>query len=178
MNDSIPDAFNTAGDKALKLNLDRSIYGTFAEIGAGQEVANCFFRASATAGTVAKSISAYDMEISDALYGKTQRYVSKERVVDMVNYEYELLEQRLGGSRGEASRFFAFANTVAARSFSRSGRRRAAGNTGSGINRSAAVTKPAMAARSTAVSSQKRSLFSGSTMVRRCRKSPKRRSLT
>ncbi|YCM44358.1 TonB-dependent receptor [Verrucomicrobiaceae bacterium 227] len=117
MIESKPDSFDSAEDKALKINLDRSIYGTFAEIGAGQEVANCFFRASATAGTVAKTISAYDMEISDALYGKTQRYVSKERVVDMVNYEYELLEQRLSGSRGKDSRFFAFANTVRARGY-------------------------------------------------------------
>ncbi len=108
---------NSPEDKALKLNLDRSIYGTFAEIGAGQEVANWFFRVSATAGTVAKSISAYDMTISDALYGKTKRYVSQERVVDMVNYEYELLEERLNESRGEESRFFAFANTVRARGY-------------------------------------------------------------
>ena len=75
-------------NKALKINLDRSIYGTFAEIGAGQEVANWFFRASATAGTVAKTISAYDMTISDALYGKAQRYVSQDRVVDMVTVSY------------------------------------------------------------------------------------------
>jgi hypothetical protein len=108
---------NSPEEKALKLNLDRSIYGTFAEIGAGQEVANWFFRASATAGTVAKSISAYDMTISDALYGKTKRYVSQERVVDMVNYEYELLEERLNKSRGDESRFFAFANTVRARGY-------------------------------------------------------------
>ncbi len=111
------DSFVSPEDKALKLNLDRSIYGTFAEIGAGQEVANWFFRASATAGTVAKSISAYDMTISDALYGKTKRYVSQERVVDMVNYEYDLLEQRLSKPRGKDSRFFAFANTVRARGY-------------------------------------------------------------
>ena len=96
--------------KALAINLDSSIYGTFAEIGAGQEVANWFFRASASAGTVAKTISAYDMKISDALYGKSERYVSKSRVVDMVNCEYELLEERLGESRGSESRFFSFAN--------------------------------------------------------------------
>ena len=104
-------------NKALKINLDRSIYGTFAEIGAGQEVANWFFRASATAGTVAKTISAYDMTISDALYGKAQRYVSQDRVVDMVNYEYDLLKERLSESRGEESRFFALANTVRARGY-------------------------------------------------------------
>ncbi|MDB4499929.1 hypothetical protein N9225_02795 [Akkermansiaceae bacterium] len=100
------ESFKTPEDKALKMNLDSSIYGTFAEIGAGQEVANWFFRASATAGTVAKSISAYDMTISDALYGKSKRYVSQERVVDMVNYEYELLEKRLSETRGKESRFF------------------------------------------------------------------------
>lgn len=109
--------FDSPEDKALRLNLDTSIYGTFAEIGAGQEVANWFFRASATAGTVAKSISAYDMTISDALYGKTKRYVSQERVVDMVNYEYELLKKRLSKARGKESRFFAFANTVRARGY-------------------------------------------------------------
>ncbi|MDB4713333.1 TonB-dependent receptor [bacterium] len=109
--------FDSPEDKALRMNLDTSIYGTFAEIGAGQEVANWFFRASATAGTVAKSISAYDMTISDALYGKTKRYVSQERVVDMVNYEYELLEKRLSKPRGKESRFFAFANTVRARGY-------------------------------------------------------------
>ena len=104
-------------EKALNLNLDRSIYGTFAEIGAGQEVANWFFRASASAGTVAKSISAYDMTISDALYGKTKRYVSQERVIDMANYEYELLKERLSDGRGDESRFFALANTVRARGY-------------------------------------------------------------
>jgi len=111
------DRFDSPEDKALEINLDRTVYGTFAEIGAGQEVANCFFRASATAGTVAKTISAYDMQISDALYGKTKRYVSQERVVDMVNYEYDLLEERLQESRGDESRFFAFANTVRARGY-------------------------------------------------------------
>lgn len=115
MSESFP--LSSPEEKALKLNLDRSIYGTFAEIGAGQEVANWFFRASASAGTVAKSISAYDMTISDALYGKTKRYVSQERVVDMVNYEYDLLEERLRESRGEDSRFFALANTVRARGY-------------------------------------------------------------
>lgn len=111
------DVARSPEDKALKINLDSSIYGTFAEIGAGQEVANWFFRASATAGTVAKSISAYDMTISDALYGKSGRYVSHERVIDMINYEYELLEKRLEQSRSQESRFFAFANTVRARGY-------------------------------------------------------------
>ncbi|MGJ8697249.1 MAG: TonB-dependent receptor [Verrucomicrobiaceae bacterium] len=107
----------SADDKALMINLDPTIYGTFAEIGAGQEVANRFFRASGSAGTVAKTISAYDMTISDALYGKCERYVSQERLVDMIDYEYELLEQRLEESRGEASRFFSLSNTVRARGY-------------------------------------------------------------
>jgi len=107
----------STGDKALQLNLDPSIYGTFAEIGAGQEVANCFFRASASAGTVAKTISAYDMTISDVLYGKTSRYVSQERLTDMVNYEYELLEERLKEQRGKDTKFFSFCNTVRARGY-------------------------------------------------------------
>ena len=71
--------------KALDINLDDSIYGTFAEIGAGQEVANWFFRASGSAGTVAKSISAYDMTVSDLIYGKASRYVSRERMVSMLS---------------------------------------------------------------------------------------------
>ena len=104
-------------DKALQINLDPSIYGTFAEIGAGQEVANWFFRASASAGTVAKSISAYDMTISDTVYGKAQRYVSKERLVQMIDYEYDLLLERLEESRGDQSRFFSFCNTVKARGY-------------------------------------------------------------
>lgn len=107
----------SAAEKALKLNLDPSIYGTFAEIGAGQEVANWFFRASASAGTVAKTISAYDMTISDSVYGKCQRYVSQDRLMDMLNYEYELLEERLTEERGARSKFFSFCNTVRARGY-------------------------------------------------------------
>lgn len=108
-------------EKALAINLDPRIYGVFAEIGAGQETANWFFRVSGSAGTVAKSISAYDMTMSDALYGKTQRYVSSERLNAMLAYEYDLLEQRLGPKRGEASTFFAFCNTVRARGYKDSG---------------------------------------------------------
>jgi len=115
------DVNRTAEDKALQLNLDPSIYGTFAEIGAGQEVANWFFRASASAGTVAKTISAYDMTISDTVYGKTGRYVSQERLVDMLNYEYDLLYERLSGERGDRSRFFSFCNTVRARGYKDNG---------------------------------------------------------
>ena len=75
-------------DKALQLNLASTIYGTFAEIGAGQETANWFFRASGAAGTVAKTISAYDMTVSDTLYGPVKRYVSEERLKGMLDYEF------------------------------------------------------------------------------------------
>src|SRR5580693_2078418 len=81
----------TTNRKALTVNLDEAKYGTFAEIGAGQEVARQFFQAGAAAGTIAKSISAYDMKFSDAIYGKGIRYVSRERLGIMLDYEYELL---------------------------------------------------------------------------------------
>ncbi|MEM1223032.1 MAG: TonB-dependent receptor [Verrucomicrobiota bacterium] len=104
-------------DKALAINLDAEKYGVFAEIGAGQETANWFFRVSASKGTVAKTISAYDMTMSDALYGKTARYVSEGRLESMLVYEYDLLEKRLGADRGEDTTFFAFCNTVRARGY-------------------------------------------------------------
>ena len=104
-------------EKALQLNLNPSIYGVFAEIGAGQEVANWFFRASASAGTVAKSISAYDMTMSDAIYGKSSRYVSRERVKSMLDHEYQILTERLSPKRGDTSTFFAYTNTVRARGY-------------------------------------------------------------
>ena len=109
----------TAERKALSINLDSSKYGTFAEIGAGQEVARWFFRVGGAAGTVAKSMSAYDMAISDAIYGKSQRYVSQNRLTHMLEHEYKLLHERLTEERGAEARFFVYANTVAARSFSR-----------------------------------------------------------
>src|SRR2546425_5516262 len=101
--------------KALRINLDASRYGTFAEIGAGQEVARCFFRAGGAASTVAKTISAYDMAVSDAIYGPTERYVSRRRLQAMLAYEYDLLLERLDKTRGEKNAFFVFANTVATR---------------------------------------------------------------
>lgn len=104
-------------NKALRINLDRSKYGTFAEIGAGQEVVNWFFKASATAGTVAKSISAYDMTMSDEIYGKSKRYVSRERVKQMLDHEYELLIERLLEERDDQTTFFSFCNTVRARGY-------------------------------------------------------------
>lgn len=108
-------------EKALAVNLDLQRYGVFAEIGAGQETANWFFRVSGSAGTVAKTISAYDMTMSDALYGKANRYVSQERLQSMLEYEYDLLEQRLGPQRGKDTTFFSFCNTVRARGYQDSG---------------------------------------------------------
>jgi len=101
--------------KALRLNLDPAKYGTVAEIGAGQEVARWFFRVGRAAGTIAKTISAYDMAVSDAIYGRSDRYVSRMRLESMLAYEFGLLLQRLSASRGEKSTFFAFADTVATR---------------------------------------------------------------
>jgi hypothetical protein len=92
-------------------------YGVFAEIGAGQETANWFFRVSGSSGTVAKTISAYDMTMSDAIYGKAQRYVSESRLSSMLEYEYDLLEDRLGPARGKNTTFFSFCNTVRARGY-------------------------------------------------------------
>jgi len=105
--------------KALTINLDKAQYGTIAEIGAGQETANWFFRVGGAAGTIAKAISAYDMKFSDSIYGKSPRYVSRERLNAMLEHEYSLIIERLGESKGPQSTFFAFANTVASRSFSR-----------------------------------------------------------
>ncbi len=110
-------ALLTTHRKALNINLDDSIYGTFAEIGAGQEVARIFFQAGGASGTVAKTISAYDMAFSDAIYGKAPRYVSRERLDLMLDHEYRLLIERLAATRGTGSTFFVFADTVAAKSF-------------------------------------------------------------
>ncbi len=97
--------------KALKINLDKRLYGTFAEIGAGQEVAAHFFKAGGASGTIAKTMSAYDMRYSDTIYGKTTRYVCAERLEQMLEKEYGLLARRLP-DRIDATNFFAFANTV------------------------------------------------------------------
>ncbi len=105
-------------ERALAINLDRDVYGTFAEIGAGQEVARWFFSVGGAAGTVAKTMSAYDMAFSDAIYGRAPRYVSRERVEEMLAHEFGLLRERLDAVRGSSTRFFAFADTAAARSFS------------------------------------------------------------
>jgi hypothetical protein len=103
--------------KALRINLDPRWYGTIAEIGAGQEVVRWFFRVGGAAGTVAKSISAYDMAVSDAVYGKADRYVSVGRLQGMLDKEFQLNVDRLGDERGDSTSFFAFADTVVARSY-------------------------------------------------------------
>jgi hypothetical protein len=104
-------------EKALGVNLDPKIFGSFAEIGAGQEVARWFLRVGAASGTVAKTISAYDKQVSDDLYGRGTRYVSRQRLEEMLDHEWELLVRQLGGARGGDTRFFVFADTVAARNF-------------------------------------------------------------
>jgi len=103
--------------KALQINLDAKKYGTFVEIGAGQEVARRFFRVGGAAGTIAKTMSAYDMTFSDAIYGPTDRYVSRVRLQTMLDREYDLLLERLNEKLGSERTFFVFADTVAARSF-------------------------------------------------------------
>lgn len=111
----------TTSQKALRINLDEKKYGTIVEIGAGQEVARQFFLAGAAAGTIAKTMSAYDMKFSDAIYGVQQdgRYVSKARVKAMMEQEFDLVVDRVGDIRSKSSRYFAYAATVAAKSFNR-----------------------------------------------------------
>src|SRR5438067_1439467 len=103
--------------KARQINLDLTKYGTFAEIGAGQEVARRFFQVGGAAGTIAKTMSAYDMQFSDAIYGPADRYVSRARLGTMLDHEYDLLLKRLDKKSGSERTFFVFADTVAARSF-------------------------------------------------------------
>lgn len=105
--------------KALKINLAKKFYGTFAEIGAGQEVARHFFQAGGSSGSIAKTISAYDMTFSDSIYGKepSGRYVSQSRLLRMLEKEFRLLEERLGDTRGKDHAFFVFADTVATLNF-------------------------------------------------------------
>ena len=101
----------TTEEKALKINLTSDIYGCFAEIGAGQEVAANFFKAGGSSGTIAYTQSAYDMKVSDSMYGEASRYVCEERLMTMLETEYETLKARLPNKYKEA-RFFAFSNTV------------------------------------------------------------------
>ncbi|MEO9533006.1 MAG: TonB-dependent receptor [Crocinitomicaceae bacterium] len=101
----------TTEEKALKVNLTPDIYGSFAEIGAGQEVAANFFKAGGSSGTIAYTHSAYDMKISDSMYGETSRYVCEDRLIQMLEKEYQTLEETIADKQKDA-RFFAFANTV------------------------------------------------------------------
>jgi hypothetical protein len=103
--------------KALTLNLDSSIFGSFAEIGAGQEVARWFLVVGAASGTVAKTISAYDKEVSDDLYGSGSRYVSRQRLDTMLDREWTQLLNQLDEARGSQTRFFCFVDTVSARNY-------------------------------------------------------------
>ena len=108
-------------DKALRINLNEHIYGTFAEIGAGQEVARHFFRAGGASGTIAKTMSAYDRGFSDAIYGAEddKRYVTKSRLSKMLKHEINLLETRVDRKNNPEKMFFAFANTVATIDFAK-----------------------------------------------------------
>ena len=102
----------TSFGKAFEINRDPAIYGTFAEIGAGQETVNFFYKAGLASQTVAKSMSAYDMTVSDEIYGKQNRYVCKDRLINMLNHEYRLLDKRLIRKQGNKTCFFAFAVTA------------------------------------------------------------------
>jgi hypothetical protein len=110
----------TTMQKAFNLNMDLAKYGTIAEIGAGQEVSRFFFRAGGAAGTIAKTISAYDMDFSDAIYGKEEdhRYVTENRVKKMLGKEFRLVLERVGYKRPQNSTYFAFADTITAKSYS------------------------------------------------------------
>ncbi len=108
-------------DKALRINLNENIYGTFAEIGAGQETVRHFFRAGASSGTIAKAMSAYDKDFSDAIYGveKDGRYVTESRLRKMLNHEIKLIEERLSRDKHPNKLFFSYANTVATIDFAK-----------------------------------------------------------
>lgn len=109
----------SAKQKALRINLNQEIYGTFAEIGAGQEVVRHFFQAGGASGTIAKAMSAYDKEFSDAIYGveANGRYVCKSRLLNMLGHEYQLVEERLTRKNHPTKKFFAFADTIATINF-------------------------------------------------------------
>lgn len=108
-------------DKALRINLNENIYGTFAEIGAGQETVRHFFRAGGASGTIAKAMSAYDKNFSDAIYGieEDRRYVTEARLRKMLQHEYRLIEERIGRENNPHRMFFSFANTVATIDFAK-----------------------------------------------------------
>ena len=114
------DTILSTDQKALELNLDKYKYGSIVEIGAGQEVARRFFQVGAAAGTVAKTMSAYDMAVSDDIYGHVDRYVSRARLLQMLDKEFNQVVERLSHLRPRNTTFFAYAATVTARSFQQS----------------------------------------------------------
>ncbi|MBZ9626571.1 TonB-dependent receptor [Psychroflexus sp. CAK57W] len=108
-------------DKSLRINLNENIYGTFAEIGAGQETVRNFFRAGGSSGTIAKTMSAYDKDFSDAIYGieEDRRYVTESRLQKMLNHETKLIEERISRNKHPNKLFFTYANTVATIDFAK-----------------------------------------------------------
>src|SRR5260370_28377686 len=125
----MPEQTGTTRQITLKINLDARKFGTFAEIGAGQEVVRWFFHEGKAAGTIAKTISAYDMAISDGLYGPTQHYVGRQRLEAMLENEFKSMVERLDQTRGEHTAFFVFADTSATQPHSH----RAAGHSWLGV---------------------------------------------
>lgn len=119
--DKVIEQIPSITDKALRINLNDNIYGTFAEIGAGQETVRHFFRAGGSSGTIAKAMSAYDKDFSDAIYGIEEdgRYVTESRLRKMLNHEVELIEQRLNREKHPSKMFFSYANTVATIDFAK-----------------------------------------------------------
>lgn len=119
--DIIVENILTSKTKALKINLNKNIYGTFSEIGAGQETVRHFFRAGGSSGTIAKAMSAYDKDFSDAIYGieDDKRYVTESRLKKMLNHEIQLIENRLDRSKHPSKMFFSYANTVATIDFAK-----------------------------------------------------------
>lgn len=119
--DKVIEQIPSIKDKALRINLNESIYGTFAEIGAGQETVRHFFRAGASSGTIAKAMSAYDKDFSDAIYGIEDdgRYVTESRLKKMLAHETRLIEERLKRDKHPHKLFFSYANTVATIDFAK-----------------------------------------------------------
>ncbi|WP_395057433.1 TonB-dependent receptor [Flavobacterium sp.] len=119
--DKVIEQIPSTTDKALRINLNDNIYGTFAEIGAGQETVRHFFRAGGSSGTIAKAMSAYDKDFSDAIYGIEDdgRYVTESRLKKMLSHESELMEQRLKRDKHPTKMFFSYANTVATIDFAK-----------------------------------------------------------
>ena len=119
--DKVIEQIPTTKDKALRINLNDNIYGTFAEIGAGQETVRHFFRAGGSSGTIAKAMSAYDKDFSDAIYGieDDNRYVTESRLKKMLNHEVSIIEKRLSRDKHPDKIFFSYANTVATIDFAK-----------------------------------------------------------